>query len=182
MCVQEQHSLHNCINPLYAVTHSRCTFFWDRIMMKNGKNSEKDETRRDNRCGVKGSLQIWNRKQETGSRTYTSWCLRQTLLSLTNCQSHVNVLESAYCNQQCFWVSMCVITDKVKGRERQKRKKTEKRWHTLLINGVCNETENTKRKLRREERSKTEGGKKRVWKVQMITHQHAKPESKKTWR
>lgn len=49
---------------------------------------------------------IPNRKWETGKRTYTSRCLRQTPPPLTNCQSHVIVLEWTYGHQLCVFVFM----------------------------------------------------------------------------
>lgn len=84
--------------------------------------------------------------RKTGRRTYTSWCLRQTPLSLTNCQSHVIVLEWAYCYQLyvylCLWVEIC--------NKRQKKREGEKARSNKLRSTGNMERENRERKKQKQ--------------------------------
>lgn len=64
-----------------------------------------------------------NRNQETGRRTYTSWCLRQTPLTLTNCQSQgiivrTGLLRSAAC-VFVFMSGKYAVKDREDGEERR---------------------------------------------------------------
>lgn len=105
-----------------------------RVKMENGDESKRRITS--------------HLKQEAGRRrrTYTSWCLRQTPLSLTNCQSHVTVLEWAYCDQLyvylCLWVEIC--------NKRQKKREGEKAKSNKLRSTGNMERENRERKKQKQ--------------------------------
>lgn len=68
-----------------------------------------------------------NRNQETERRKYTSWCLRQTPLTLTNCQSHgIGVRTGLMRSAVCVFVFMSgkyAVKDRRWRREKAKSNK-----------------------------------------------------------
>lgn len=98
-----------------------------------------------------------NRNQETGRRKYTSWCLRQTPLTLTNCQSHgiavrTGLLRSAAC-VFVFVSGKYAVKDREDGEER--RLKATNWWGVW---GRARETWGERRDNRGRKKQKQTGG------------------------